>query len=154
MNWLFDPWVIHIKISLTACWFPRVCSNHNKNKMCSDSFFFLERERRKRNCPRSLPFVSFVQIHIWWCICPFFSSLMMKMSILNARLFCVKTIFTPHSLVGCYWKTYHLHPNDRRYNSSQGHPVKRTNRNTLNVCSFYQHLLSWHQHWHDAQGYN
>lgn len=103
MNWLFDPWVIHIKTLLKACWFRCVCWNHNKNKMCSDSsssspFFWMgEREKKTK---LAAP-ICFIRLSYKYIFDSAFALFLFSddEDVYWMRLFCVKTIFTPHSLV-------------------------------------------------------
>lgn len=124
---------------LQGCWFPCICSNHNKNKMCIDSL------RKKNEITRSLvlslslflSFIVHIYIHIWWCICPVFSS---SFCIENwMRLFCVKTIFTPHFLWSDSIEKLIIFVLMTGGNAS--FPFSRTSGQwTLIVCSSYHHF--------------
>jgi len=96
-------WKEREKFLLKACWFPCICPNHNKNKMCIVSL----RKKNEITVSLSLSFIS-LMVHL-----PLFSARYRKRKRKWKRLFCVKTIFTPH-FRRTRLKTYHVHPNDRR----------------------------------------
>lgn len=131
--------------------------------MCLDSSFSLF--EKKNEIGRSHLFLLLIvrtktfAYTIWWCICPFLFS---DENLDWTRLFCVKTIFTPHlfrSSIGSYWKTYHLHDDKETLsrlmtggNYCQGHPVNEHTKENNNNCLFILSWLpSWHQHRYDMK---
>jgi hypothetical protein len=144
-----------IKTMLGACWFPCMCSNHNKNKMCSERFFFSREKRKKRNWP--LPFVSFVyRTHIQFDgAFALFFSLMMKMyiervcSVLKQYLHLILFVYSRDAIQKLIIFIKRQSRLMTGGNHFQGHPVNEhwKIKKRLTVCSVYHG-------WHQSQGYN